>query len=259
MAESEISNIKGVGPKAAKTLEDCGYNTVEKIAKTKAEEMAQLPGIGHATAEKIIEAAKELVKTKAPKKKPAAKPKPTTKPAMKEEKIEKPIPKPPAIKKAVTEKPPSKTTVRPSVKKPVSKPVAKPLEKHVKISVTSSTQREIERARAIPKIKPKRKSIQKKTKKKAKIPSTYGVIRRIIHDRAGRTKNRSVILNLPEIEVPLEKYLGRKVRVQMKSGKELIGTISKIHGRRTSKENSVVVRFNKSVSPHIITSKAEIL
>ncbi|GAH13260.1 unnamed protein product, partial [marine sediment metagenome] len=44
MVESEISNIKGIGPKAAKTLEDCGYNTIEKIAKAKAEEMAQLPG-----------------------------------------------------------------------------------------------------------------------------------------------------------------------------------------------------------------------
>jgi len=45
MAESEISNIKGIGPKAAKTLEDCGYNTIEKIANAKADEMAQLPGI----------------------------------------------------------------------------------------------------------------------------------------------------------------------------------------------------------------------
>ncbi|GAH13261.1 unnamed protein product, partial [marine sediment metagenome] len=36
-------NIADV-PKAAKTLEDCGYNTIEKIAKAKAEEMAQLPG-----------------------------------------------------------------------------------------------------------------------------------------------------------------------------------------------------------------------
>ncbi len=45
----------------------------------------------------------------------------------------------------------------------------------------------------------------------------------------------------------------------MKSGKELIGVISRIHGRKTSNENSVVVRFNKSVSPHIVTARAEVL
>ena len=46
MAESELLKLTGVGPKAAKTLEDCGYNTIEKIAKATAEELSQLPGIG---------------------------------------------------------------------------------------------------------------------------------------------------------------------------------------------------------------------
>ena len=58
MAESELLNLTGVGPKAAKTLEDCGYNTIEKITKATADEISQLPGIGKATAEKIIESAK---------------------------------------------------------------------------------------------------------------------------------------------------------------------------------------------------------
>jgi NAD-dependent DNA ligase len=255
MVDSDITQIKGIGPKAAKTLEDCGFNTIEKIAKAKVEEMAQLPGIGQATAEKIITAAKEIAKP--PAKKPAPK---------KEVKPEKAIPKPPAVKKAVTEKPPTKTTARPSVKKPAAKPATKPTTKTetkpskmpVKISATPSTLREIERAREIPKIKPKRKSTAKKTKKKAKLKPTFGIVRSVVHDRTGRTKNRSVIVSFQNIEAPLESYLGKKVRIQMKSGKELLGVISKIHGKKSSKENSVVVRFNKSVSPHIVTSRAEV-
>ena len=88
---------------------------------------------------------------------------------------------------------------------------------------------------------------------------TYGVVRNVVHDRTGRTKNKSVIINLDITETPLASYLGKRVRVQMKSGKEIIGVISRIHGRRTSNENTVVVRFNKSVSPHIVTSRAEVL
>ena len=159
----------------------------------------------------------------------------------------------------MTEKPPTKPTARPSVKKPVTEPTPKPVERHVKISATPSTLKEIKKARAIPKIKTKKKSTPKKAKKKVKLSSTYGVVRNIVHDRTGRTKNRSIIICLQKTEAPLASYLGKKVRVYMKSGKELVGVISKIHGRRTSKENSVVVRFNKSVSPHIITSRAEVL
>jgi NAD-dependent DNA ligase len=256
MVESEISNIKGVGPKVAKTLEDCGFNTIEKIVKAKAEEMAQLPGIGQATAEKIIEAAKGMVKTSA---KPTTKKPTQAKPTTTKTEAEKSIPKPPAVKKAVTKKPPTKSTARPSVKKPATKPDTKPSGMPVKITTTPATQREIERAKMIPKIKPKRKSTQKKTKKKVKLSPVFGVVRSIVHDRAGRTKNRSVIISLQKTETPIESYLGKKVRIHMKSGRELIGVISRIHGRRTSNENSVVVRFNKSVSPHIVTARAEVL
>ncbi|MHA2255213.1 MAG: hypothetical protein ACXAAM_03995, partial [Candidatus Heimdallarchaeaceae archaeon] len=192
-------------------------------------------------------------------KKPAAKKPTATKPAVKKDSMEKVIPKPPSIKKAVTEKPPAKSTARPSVKKPVAEPVTKPLVSHVKISASPSTLKEIKRARAVPKIKPKRKSTPKKAKKKVKMSPTYGVVRNVVHDRTGRTKNRSVIISLDKTEAPLASYLGKRVRVQMKTGKVLIGVISRIHGRRTSNENTVVVRFSKSVSPHIVTSRAEVL
>ncbi|GAG97263.1 unnamed protein product, partial [marine sediment metagenome] len=138
-------------------------------------------------------------------------------------------------------------------------PATKPTVRPVKISATPATLKEIKKVRAIPKIKPKKKSTPKKAKKKVKISPTYGIVRNIVHDRTGRTKNRSVIINLDRTEAPLASYLGKRVRVQMKSGKEIIGVISRIHGRRTSNENSVVVRFNKSVSPHIITSRVEVL
>jgi len=110
MAESELLQLAGVGPKAAKTLEDCGFNTIEKISKATAEEIAGLPGIGLATAEKMIISAKEF--------KPAAKKPTAKKPTVKAEEKAIPKPKVPKAAPAVTVK---KTEPRPSVKEPVAK------------------------------------------------------------------------------------------------------------------------------------------
>ena len=71
---------------------------------------------------------------------------------------------------------------------------------------------------------------------------------------------RSIILHLHELELPLESYIGRKVRIQFpKSEKQIIGKITKLHGKKTSKNNTVIVRFQQSVSPHIVTAKASFL
>ncbi len=62
--EADLSLIEGIGPKTAMVLKDHGLDTVEKISKITAEELSQVPGIGKATAEKVISNAKAFLKTK---------------------------------------------------------------------------------------------------------------------------------------------------------------------------------------------------
>ncbi|MFW9851542.1 MAG: 30S ribosomal protein S4 [Candidatus Thorarchaeota archaeon] len=62
--EVDLSLIEGIGPKTAMVLKDHGFDTVEKIAKVSADDLSQVPGIGKATAEKVINNAKDLLKTK---------------------------------------------------------------------------------------------------------------------------------------------------------------------------------------------------
>ncbi len=279
MANNEIENIKGIGPKAAKTLVDCGFNTVEKLAKASADELSQLPGIGKATAETMILNAKAVL---TPAKKPVAKA-PTKKAEIKPKikTVDKAtIPKPPTLKKKVEE-----TSVRPSVKEPkapakkpvvkkpavksetkkpvakkpvVKKPVVKPKATvSVKKGVSVATVKAIEDAKAMRKIKSKTSKKKAKAKKKVTLSKTYGIVHSVLHDASGKSTNRSVILHLHNIELPINSYLGRKVSISyVKSGKQLTGRISRIHGKNSSGNKAVIVRFQKGVSPHIVSARA---
>lgn len=55
-----LEDVKGVGKKAD-VLKEGGIDSVEKLAESKPEDLANLKGIGEATAKKYIEAAKELL------------------------------------------------------------------------------------------------------------------------------------------------------------------------------------------------------
>ena len=302
MAKSELLKISGVGPKAAKTLEDCGYNTIEKLAKATSDELSQLPGIGKSIAEKIVASAKEFKPTakvptakkpvtkvptakkpvtKVPTakkptakkpvtkvltaKKPTAK-KPVTKvltakkPAAKKpiaESKDKVIPKP-KIPKATPKVVVKKTDPRPSVRQPVAKaPVKKPVV--VKTTVSEATRKAIEQGPHTFTIKKKRTK-KSKPKRLAKISTTFGVVTRILHDGPGKSKNRSVIMKLFETEIPLAKYLGRRVKINFpNSDKHLIGTITRLHGKSSSLDKTVVVRFSRGVSPHMLNAKGTFL
>ncbi|MHA1551757.1 MAG: helix-hairpin-helix domain-containing protein [Candidatus Heimdallarchaeaceae archaeon] len=283
MSTNEIENIKGIGPKAAKTLLDCGFNTVEKLAIATADELSQLPGIGKSTAENMILNAKEVL---ASVKKPVAKV-PTKKAEVKPKvkKVDKEtIPKPPTLKKKADEvsvhpsvktpksvaKPPAKKpaakkpAVKPETKKLITKkPETKKLEAKpkatiaVKKGVSAATIKAIKRARAMPKIKSKTSKGKTKAKKKVTLSKTYGIVHSVLHDASGQSTNRSVILHLHDVELPISSYLGRKVNITYpRTNKQIIGTISRVHGKSKSRNKAVIVRFQRSVSPYIVTARA---
>ena len=57
----KLEDVKGLGKKVD-TLKDAGIDSVEKLANSKVEDLVDLKGIGKATAEKLVESAKELLK-----------------------------------------------------------------------------------------------------------------------------------------------------------------------------------------------------
>ncbi|MFX0023139.1 MAG: helix-hairpin-helix domain-containing protein [Candidatus Hermodarchaeota archaeon] len=56
----KLEDVKGLGKKAD-TLKEAGIDSVEKLANSKVEDLVELKGIGKATAEKMVENAKELL------------------------------------------------------------------------------------------------------------------------------------------------------------------------------------------------------
>ena len=58
-----LMDVLGIGSKTAMLLKEGGYNTVEKILEATPESLSKVPGIGVAAAEKLIQAAKELLET----------------------------------------------------------------------------------------------------------------------------------------------------------------------------------------------------
>jgi len=59
-AAFNLTDIEGVGSKTADILEGAGYNTLEKLKAATVEDLTKLEGIGKKTAEKIINAVKEI-------------------------------------------------------------------------------------------------------------------------------------------------------------------------------------------------------
>jgi len=59
--EPEVKSIDGIGPKLADGLHESGFDSVESIAHAGLDELAQVPGIGTKTAERIKKAAMEML------------------------------------------------------------------------------------------------------------------------------------------------------------------------------------------------------
>ena len=58
----ELNDVKGIGKKID-VLKEAGIDSVEKLARSKLEDLTEIKGIGRSTAEKIIDNAKELLKS----------------------------------------------------------------------------------------------------------------------------------------------------------------------------------------------------
>ena len=57
----DLTDVKGIGPTIALKLNSNGFNTIQEIANSTLEQIARLPGIGVATASKMIRNAKEYL------------------------------------------------------------------------------------------------------------------------------------------------------------------------------------------------------
>jgi large subunit ribosomal protein L24 len=60
---TDLSQIEGIGDKTAMLLKDHGFKTVQEIANATVDDISKVPGIGAATAEKIIKNAKKEVES----------------------------------------------------------------------------------------------------------------------------------------------------------------------------------------------------
>jgi N utilization substance protein A len=58
-----ISELTGVGPKTKANLQTAGYINMSQVAEATVDQLSNVPGIGAKTAEKLIQGAKELVKS----------------------------------------------------------------------------------------------------------------------------------------------------------------------------------------------------
>ena len=61
-AESSLADLTGIGEKLIEALKEAGFDGLEKIAQTKAEELTAIKGIGKVKAEKLIKEAKAAIK-----------------------------------------------------------------------------------------------------------------------------------------------------------------------------------------------------
>jgi len=61
--ESSITDLKGVGEKLKEALIEQGFDTLEKIANAKQEDLTQIKGLGEVKASKMIQEAKKLTKS----------------------------------------------------------------------------------------------------------------------------------------------------------------------------------------------------
>ena len=61
LAKLSIADLPGVGPKMKEALEEKGYKSVDIVARLSVEDLTAIKGVGEKTAQKLIEAAQEIM------------------------------------------------------------------------------------------------------------------------------------------------------------------------------------------------------
>ena len=61
LAAHSVADLPGVGPKILEALKESGYDQMDRLGKSTAEELTQIKGIGEKTAQKLIDGAKEIL------------------------------------------------------------------------------------------------------------------------------------------------------------------------------------------------------
>lgn len=59
---TSLEEVKGLGPTRIQALKDAGISDAQQLAESSVEELTEVEGVGEATAEKILAAAKEATK-----------------------------------------------------------------------------------------------------------------------------------------------------------------------------------------------------
>ena len=81
LAKYSIADLPGVGPKMKEALEEKGYKSVDVVARLSVEDLTAIKGVGEKTAQKLIEAAREIVAKLQPEIPETVEEKPETPPA----------------------------------------------------------------------------------------------------------------------------------------------------------------------------------
>ena len=118
---ASISKVRGVGPAIEKALAEQGFNSAEDIAAATAERLNKVPGIGAASAPRLIAAAKAAVASENPSSDDGARRSEKSKPATE--------PAEPGKKKAAKPKKKDKKSGRKSKEKADKKGKGKPADK----------------------------------------------------------------------------------------------------------------------------------
>ena len=61
LAKLSVADLPGVGPKIKEALDEKGYTSVDIVSRLSVEDLTQIKGVGEKTAQKLIEAAKEIM------------------------------------------------------------------------------------------------------------------------------------------------------------------------------------------------------
>lgn len=84
--KTPVTDVTGIGPHTAKLLNEHGFSSAESLAATTTEKLSEVPGFGPLRAQRVIDAAKDVIPPTTKPSKPESKSKDVTPPKKKSKK-----------------------------------------------------------------------------------------------------------------------------------------------------------------------------